>query len=100
MTPNSSWCMSIVSAVREVSATGQRGHPEQVGKHAKNPHFGHDSGVNCLVIQTVLQEPRVLNWQKKQFTSVEDMAVTMESHSGVGMLSCNDCGHTEKVHLC
>jgi hypothetical protein len=27
------------------------------------------------------------------------MAITMQSHSGIGTLSCNDCAHTEQVHL-
>jgi hypothetical protein len=41
----------------------------------------------------------MLNWLKKKFTPADDMAITMESHSGIGTLSCSDCGHTEQVHL-
>ncbi len=41
----------------------------------------------------------MLNWLKKKFTPADDMTITMEHHSGIGTLSCSDCGHTEKVHL-
>ena len=41
----------------------------------------------------------MLNWLKKKLTPTDDMAITMEFHSGIGTLSCDDCGHTEKVHL-
>jgi hypothetical protein len=41
----------------------------------------------------------MLNWLKKKFTPADDMTITMEHHSGIGTLSCSDCGHTEEVHL-
>lgn len=41
----------------------------------------------------------MLNWLKKKFTPADDMAITMQSHSGIGRLSCNDCSHAEQVHL-
>jgi hypothetical protein len=41
----------------------------------------------------------MLNWLKGKFTPADDMTITMQSHSGVGALSCNDCGHTEPVQI-
>jgi hypothetical protein len=41
----------------------------------------------------------VLNWLKNRLTKTVDTTLTIESHSGAGALSCNDCGHLEQVHL-
>ena len=39
------------------------------------------------------------NWLKNKIAPTDDPVATMQSHSGVGALSCNNCGHTEQVHL-
>jgi hypothetical protein len=41
----------------------------------------------------------MLDRLKKKLAPADDMAITMESHSGIGTLSCLTCGHTERVHL-
>ena len=41
----------------------------------------------------------MFQWLIKKFASADDAAITMQSHSGVGTLSCSDCGQTEEVHL-
>ena len=41
----------------------------------------------------------MLHWLKNRLTKTDRTTSTMESHSGVGTLCCNDCGHTEQVHL-
>ena len=43
--------------------------------------------------------PPMLNWLRNKLPPADDMSVTMESHSGIGTLSCNDCGHAEEAHL-
>jgi hypothetical protein len=39
------------------------------------------------------------NWLKKKSPQDDGTAITMESRSGLGTLSCNDCGYTEQLHL-